>query len=151
MEIKNHSVWIVWYTKELLVTGYVKSKYDDATFYWHKESTLQYILSSHADDFCWARTNLFQNIVINCVQNLFTVSKEKLLALKHVGLNTNHGIFMHQKEYIEETEVVEIDKPNQKDYKLLPHKTQQLLKVAAAEFGINSNKARYGLCSKCCK
>ena len=32
---------------------------------------------------------------------------------------------MHQKEYIEETEVVEIDKPNQKDCKLLPHETEQ--------------------------
>ena len=37
---------------------------------------------------------------------------------------------MHQKEYIEEIEVVEIDKPNQKDRKLLPHETQQLWRVA---------------------
>ena len=33
---------------------------------------------------------------------------------------------MHLKEYIEEIEVVEIDKPNQKDCKLLPHETPQL-------------------------
>ena len=37
---------------------------------------------------------------------------------------------MHQKEYIEENEVVEIDKPNHKDHKLLPHETQQLRRVA---------------------
>ena len=37
---------------------------------------------------------------------------------------------MHQKKYIEEMEVVEIDKPNQKDRKLLPHETQQLQRVA---------------------
>ena len=33
---------------------------------------------------------------------------------------------MHQNEYIEEIKVVEIDKPNQKDHKLLPLETQQL-------------------------
>ena len=43
---------------------------------------------------------------------------------------TNHGIFMHQKEYIEKTEVVEIDKHHCKDRKLLPHETQQLRRVA---------------------
>ena len=37
---------------------------------------------------------------------------------------------MHQKEYIKEIEVVEIDRPNQKDCKLLSRKTQQLQRVA---------------------
>ena len=37
---------------------------------------------------------------------------------------------MHQKEYIKEIEVVEIDRPNQKDRKLLSRKTQQLQRVA---------------------
>ena len=51
--------------KELLATGCVKSRYDDAIFYWHRKNTLQGILSAHIDDFCWAGTKLFQNIVIN--------------------------------------------------------------------------------------
>ena len=79
-------------------------------FYWHKENTLQGILSAHVDDFCWAGTNLFQNIVINHIRNVFTVSKEELQTFKYLGLNisqTNHGIFMHQKEYIEKIEVVD--------------------------------------------
>ena len=64
---------------------------------------------------------------------MFTVSKEELQTFKYLGLSisqTNDGIFMHQKEYIEENEVVEIDKPNHKDHKLLPHETQQLRRVA---------------------
>ena len=64
---------------------------------------------------------------------MFTVSKEELQTFKYLGLSisqTNDGIFMHQKEYIEEIEVVDIDKPNQKDRKLLPHETQQLWRVA---------------------
>ena len=43
---------------------------------------------------------------------------------------TSDGILMHYKKYIEEMEVVEIDKPSQKDHKLLPHETQQLQRVA---------------------
>ena len=125
--------WYLSVKKELLATGCVKSRYDDAIFYWHKENTLQDILSAHVDDFCWAGTKLFQNIVINHIQNVFTASKEELQTFKYLGLNisqTNHDIFMHQKVYIEEIEVVEIDKPNQKDRKLLPHETQQLRRVA---------------------
>ena len=86
-------------------------------------------LSAHVDDFCWAGTKLFQNIVINHIRNAFTVSKEELQTFKYLGLSisqTNDGTFMHQNECIEEIEVVEIDKPNQKDRKLLPHETQQL-------------------------
>ena len=64
---------------------------------------------------------------------MFTVSKEELQTFKYLGLSisqTNDGTFMHQNECIEEIEVVEIDKPNQKDRKLLPHETQQLWRVA---------------------
>ena len=125
--------WYLSVKKELLATGCVKSRYDDAIFYWHKENTLQDILSAHVNDFCWAGAKLFQNIVINQIRNGFTVSKEELQTFKYLGLSisqTNDGIFMHQKEYIEEIEVVDIDKPNQKDRKLLPHETQQLWRVA---------------------
>ena len=125
--------WYLSVKKELLATGCLKRRYDDALFYWHKENTLQGILSALVDDFCWAATKLFQNIVINHIGNAFTVRKEELQTFKYLGLSisqTNDGIFMHQKEYIEEIEVVDIDKPNQKDRKLLPHETQQLRRVA---------------------
>ena len=137
MEIKNPVYglcdapreWCLSVKKGLLATGCLKSRCDDSIFYWHKEN-LQGILSAHVDDFCWAGTKLFQNIVINNIRNAFTVSKEELQIFKYLGLSIsqmNHGIFMHQKEYIEEIEVVEIDKPNLKDRKLLP---QQLRRVA---------------------
>ena len=56
--------WYLSVKKQLVATGYVKSGYD-AVFYWQKENTLQGILSAHVDDFCWAGTKLFQNIVSN--------------------------------------------------------------------------------------
>ena len=86
----------------------------------------------HMSMTCWTGTKLFKNTVISHIRNAFTASKEKLQTFKYLGLNisqTNHGIFMHQKEYIEE-----IDKHNQKDTsvprELLPHETQQLRRVA---------------------
>ena len=69
--------------KELLAIGCVKSRYDDAIFYWHKGNTLQGILSAHVDDLSWAGTKLFQNIVINHIQNTFTISKEDLQTFKY--------------------------------------------------------------------
>ena len=68
--------WYLSVKKQLVATRYVKSGYD-AVFYWQKENTLQGILSAHVDDFCWAGTKLFQNIVINHIQNAFTVSKKE--------------------------------------------------------------------------
>ena len=79
--------WYLSVKKELLATGCVKSRYDDAIFYWHKENTSQGILSAHVDDFCWAGTKLFQNIVINHIRNAFPVSKEELQTFKYLGLN----------------------------------------------------------------
>ena len=80
--------------------------------------------SAHVDDFCWAVTKLFQSIVIDHIRNAFTVSKEELQTFKYFGLNisqTNHGIFMHQKGYIEENEVAEIDKPDQQLRRVAGH------------------------------
>ena len=124
--------WYLSVKKELLATGCVKSRYDDDMGR-YEENTLQGILSAQVDDFCWAGTKLFQNIVINHIRNAFTVSKEELQTFKYLGFSisqTSDGIFMHQNEYIEEIKVVEIDKPNQKDHKLLPLETQQLQRVA---------------------
>ena len=50
--------WHLSVEKKLLATGCIKSRYD-AIFYWHKENTLQGILSAYVDDFYWAGTKLF--------------------------------------------------------------------------------------------
>ena len=49
--------------KDLLATGFVNSRYDDAIFHWHKENTVQSILSAHIHDFCWAG-----NLQISCFE-----------------------------------------------------------------------------------
>ena len=86
---------------------------------------LPHVLSVHVGDFCWTVTALFQKISKRSVKELQTI--------KYLGFNisqSDHGVFMHDKEYIEEIEVTEMDKPNKKDHELLPHEPQQLWRVA---------------------
>lgn len=139
MDIRNDSAWTVRCPKayclsekkELLATGCVMSRYDDAIFYWHKANTLQSVLSAHVNDFCWAGTDLYQKIVTDHIRNAFVTSKEELQLFKYLGLNisqTEYGFLMHQKEYKKEIEVAEINQ-NQKVHKLLPNETQQPWKV----------------------
>ena len=92
--------WYLSVKKQLVATRYVKSGYD-AVFYWQKENTLQGILSAHVDDFCWAGTKLFQNIVINHIQNAFTVSKkETKLHISWVEYITNKPWHFYASERI---------------------------------------------------
>ena len=117
--------------KNLLATRCVKSKYDDVIFYWHKKHPARYSICTFWW-LCWTGIKIFQNI-INHIRNVFTVSKGEWHPFKYLGLNisqTNHESFMYQKEYIEETEAVETDKSNQRDHNLLPHKNQQLWRLA---------------------
>ena len=44
-------VWYLSVKEELINTGGVKSRYDDAIFFWHNNQLLQGILSSHVDIF----------------------------------------------------------------------------------------------------
>ena len=53
----------------------VKSKYDDAICYWHKEITVQDALSAHVNHFCRAVKDLFQKIVKDHSQYTFVISK----------------------------------------------------------------------------
>ena len=48
--------WYLNVKEELINTGGVKSRYDDAIFFWHNNQLLQGILSSHMDDFFWSET-----------------------------------------------------------------------------------------------
>ena len=47
-------VWYLCVKEELIKTGGIESKYDNAIFYWHQNNRLQDILFSSVDDFCWA-------------------------------------------------------------------------------------------------
>ena len=97
--------WYLSMMGELIKTGGVRSKYDNAIFYWHQNNVLQGMLSSHVDDFCWAGTEWFKENVIDIIRSKFAVSKEAIETFKYLGLmitQSRNGIQVHQKNYVEE-------------------------------------------------
>ena len=77
--------WYFCVTEKLIKTGGIKSKYDNAIFYWHQNNPLQGILSSHVD-FCWAGTKWFIETVIEQIRKKEAISKEETETFKYVGL-----------------------------------------------------------------
>ena len=64
-----------WYlkVKEVLeASGAIKSKFDDAIFYWLCKGNLEEILC-HGDDFVWGGTKNFENKVIKLLKETFSV------------------------------------------------------------------------------
>ena len=119
--------WHLSLKQELIKTGGTKSKYDGAIFYWHNGSKLEEILSSHVDNFFWARTSWFDAHVIDHLRKKFVISRDEREMFKYLGLQiqqSKDGIKIHQKDYIEEIESIKIDNPSQKECVLLPHETQ---------------------------
>ena len=69
-------------------TGRVKSRYDDAIFFWHNSQLLQSILSSHLDDYFWSETERFhKNVTDHNIRKKFAIKKEETQAFKYLGLN----------------------------------------------------------------
>ena len=125
--------WYLCIKDELLKIGGMKSKFDNAIFYWHLNDKLQGVLSLHVDDFCWAGTEWFRQKVIDHIQKRFLISKEETETFKYLGLKITQNkdeIQIHQKGYIGEIQKIKVDDPCQKDRKLAPRETQQLRRVA---------------------
>ena len=76
-------VWYLCVKEELLKTGGIKKKYDNAIFYWHQNNRLQSILSSHVDDFFWAGTEWFIENVIENIRKKYAISKEETETFKY--------------------------------------------------------------------
>ena len=64
----------LWYNRvreELAKLNVSKSKFDDAIFYYHKNNSLESIISIHVDHMFWGGTQAFQENVIGCIKNIF--------------------------------------------------------------------------------
>ena len=113
--------------------GRVKSRYDDANFFWHNSQLLQGILSSHLDDYFWSETERFhKNVTDHNIRKKFAIKKEETQAFKYLGLNIAQEkteICIHQKKYIAEKDCIKVDTPSQEELKLLHQEIQQLHKV----------------------
>ena len=58
-------------------SGAVKSKYDDAIFYWQNNSKLEGVLCCHVDNCIWRCTPEIENLIINESKKIFLVSSQE--------------------------------------------------------------------------
>ena len=114
------------------------SKIDPSVFYWHNEGMLIGVLAIHVDDFLWAGTDEFSNI-IQKIRNTFEISKEDSTSFQYIGLElaqTDNVIVLSQRRYCQTIEEVAVDKrdkssPLKEDEKsVMRAKLGQLLWVA---------------------
>ena len=77
--------------EELGKLGAIKSKYDEAIFYWKKETVLQGIIACHADDFIFSGTALFMDNVVKLLNQKFKVSAEGEDRFTCIGLQIDQN------------------------------------------------------------
>ena len=79
--------WYLILREELLKSGAVVSKYDQAIFIWYFGNKLHGIITTHVDDFCFAGLEIFQIIVIDRLHRLFKIQSEEVAEFQYIGLN----------------------------------------------------------------
>ena len=97
-----------WYLKisaELNSKNAVKSKYDNALFFWRVDGKLEGLIGCHVDDFYFCGSQLFHTTIIDHIRDKFNISQECLSSMLYTGIEitqTENAIFMHQNKYIED-------------------------------------------------
>jgi hypothetical protein len=74
----------------------VKSKYDEALFYWRHEGRCEGVLAIHVDDFLYGGSTKFENLIQNN-KTIFTVGSEETVPMKYLGMNideSDHDIYI---------------------------------------------------------
>ena len=78
---------ISWYQtlkEELLKSGTVVSKYDQAIFTWYFGNKLHGIIATHVDDFCFAESEIFQTRVMERIRCLFKIKSEVVTEFQYM-------------------------------------------------------------------
>ena len=110
-----------WYLKleqELSNLGMSKCKLDNALFYWYHSNQLHGIMTVHVDDIYWAGSEIFQEMVIIKLKNVFEISREKQDSFIYLGLRVNHffdKITIDQDAYIQNIKEIEINRERKID------------------------------------
>ena len=79
--------WYLTLREELMKSGAVTSKYDQAIFTWHSGNKPQGIIEAHVDDFCFGGSEIFQSRVIDRLHHVFAVKSEDIAEFQYVGLD----------------------------------------------------------------
>ena len=108
--------------------GISKCPHDDAFFYWINDGKLEGIMAIHVDDFVYAGTNRFRELLFNSVLKEFDVGECQESEFTFLGLeicqnDKNKLIQVSQKKYVlEELKLIQINnkRKNQKSAALAP-------------------------------
>ena len=81
----------------------VPLKYHQAIFTWHSGNKLQGMIAAHVDDFCFARSEIFQKRVIDRLRHVFAVKSEEVAEFQYIGLDkkkNSENIKLSQNEHV---------------------------------------------------
>ena len=88
--------------EELLKSGAVVSKYDQAIFIWYFGNKLYGIIATHVDDFCFAGSEVFQTRVMDMFCHEFKIKSEEVAEFQYIGLTikkNSDDVKLGQNEY----------------------------------------------------
>ena len=99
--------------EELLKSGAVVSKYDQAIFTWYFGNKLYGIIATHVNDFCFAGSEIFHTRVMDRLHHLFKIKSEEVAEFQYIGLNIkkNRDNFrVRQNEYLKKLKCIPAEK-----------------------------------------
>ena len=94
--------WYLTLKEELLKSGAVVSKYDQAIFIWYFGNKLYGIIATHVDDFCFPGSEIFQTRVMDRFRRLFKIKSEEVAEFQYIGLTikkNRDNVKLGQNEY----------------------------------------------------
>ena len=94
--------WYLTLLEELLKSGAVVSKYDQAIFTWYFGNKLHDIIATHVNDFCFAGSEIFQTRVMDKLCRLFNIKSEEVAEFQYIVLNikkNRDNVKLEQIEY----------------------------------------------------
>ena len=124
-----------WYLRvkdELRALGVQSSKYDEALFVWKHEGKLNGVMAVHVADFLYCRSKEFELKVITVLKTNVLISKVESETFTHFGLEVKQSedcITLHQQNYIEEIELLAVDKKKEKNELLSDEEFKKLRAV----------------------
>ena len=130
----------------------VKSKYDEALFYWRHEGRCEGVLVIHVDDFLYGGSTKFENLIQN-IKTIFTVGSEETVPMKYLGMNIDESdgdIYFSQDSYIDSMEEVEIQQKTDKS-RVLSEDEQALFRKICGQLNWISTQSRPDIAFDVCQ
>ena len=98
--------WYLRVKEELCKLGIQCSKSELSLFYYQNNNSLDGILITHVDDFCWGGAKNFRDSIIRPSKNNFSIGTEFEQSFRYLGLNItqkqNFNITLDQIQFIHE-------------------------------------------------